>query len=492
MVRTFTSLLAIALLLGTSMAAAPSAFAQTRDCPNPDNPKCPTITPTPVPEEPLPTITPTPTNTTVPTATPTRTSTPTATATPTSTHTPQPTPTTATGPAPVQPASPSATASNTAAPSATATRTSTPAPTPTQRPAAAGQTTPPVASPSAVRRVETLSGLPEPLSAIPGPRAFSTKGSDLLTNAVLAGMTIWVLFSTVLLNQMLEDRRSYLDERFASLRRLLRAGWLSARGHHPSVVRRTLEIAAALIVISLVYAFLQPTVSLDRATAIMLIAALIGSAMMTLASGSMEAVANHRLAGARAAVRAYPIALVVAVISVILSRLLGLNPGIMYGSVASCIALTELSLTRRDEGRVAAVPLTAGLLLALVSWGLLAVFHHLGEGGFIALVTQATLIVMFIEGVEGCVFSLVPISMTSGGKLYRWSRAYWLVLAAVSGFAAWHILFTADERSYFSGLREVSTFVLLCVFVVYTSIIAGVYLWFRRTKAAESAAEAAA
>ncbi|MCL4240878.1 MAG: hypothetical protein KJ048_05945, partial [Dehalococcoidia bacterium] len=145
-------------------------------------------------------------------------------------QTPTPTATSTLAPAPPTPAPPAVVASAVVPEPATTAATSgptaavTPSPSPTRvSPSATHASATPTAmlpvvaapadTPTSTGPVAPEADIPEALSAMPRLDQIATDTGTIATNLALAGVTLWVLFSSVLLNQVLQEHRSEIDER---------------------------------------------------------------------------------------------------------------------------------------------------------------------------------------------------------------------------------------------------------------------------------------
>jgi hypothetical protein len=417
------------------------------------------------------------------TATAVTTPPPTQAATPTA---PAATSTTTAAPSPTQPAATAAvaaTATTPAAPSPTPSLTPTPSPAAATAVAALSSSSP---SPSPAPKGD----LPETLFSAPRFDEISTDPGTVATNALLAGATLWVLFSSVLLNQVLQDNRSEIDAKTARLagplRRLVgRAGGQGNRG---------VTVATAVVVVALtglIYGFLDPGFGANRESLLLFLSAVLGVGILTYACSGLEALATRRGHGLSAAVRPYPASIAVAVASVALSRMLDLQPGVVYGFVASAAITGPGEIERHKQGSVTIYPVLAALILSIAA--LLAIEPLRGNSeaasSFAGQLAIGAGIIIFIGGIEGVAFNMVPLAVTDGGKLFAWRKPVWAVLALVSAFLAWHVLLNRDRQN-FETLRETSSLTIFVIFVFYSALSIGLWVYFWRRGRGPDASEA--
>ncbi len=434
---------------------------------------------------------------------------PTPTPAPAATPTPAPTaaPTIATA-APTQPAatvpaaagaaqataplsSPTPSPSPSQSPSPAHTPSSTPSPTPTQPPASA----------TAVAAIVATASPPPPptpgiqvIEALKAPDEISTDPAVVATNIALAGVTVWVLFSSVMLNQVLQNNRDEIDRRTARLAapiKRLGRGLSNATQARPGGSWAASARSAALVLgfTGLVYSVLDPGFGLNRATLTLFVSVVLGIGVVTYVYSGLEAAMTRRLAGAPAAVRPYPAAIGIAVVSVVISRVLDFRPGVMYGFIASCALLAPAEPDRRTAGRIAASPTTVILALSVVAWLLVQPLRswYGSSGSWLAEVLEAAAVVIFVGGIESLFISMLPIAGMDGAKIFGWSKVAWGTFAILAAFLAWHVLLGRDQ-AYFSGLRKAQDVTVLALFVVYTALTLGIWAYFRFRRPAGTAA----
>lgn len=296
----------------------------------------------------------------------------------------------------------------------------------------------------------------------------------ILTNLIIAGFTVWVLFSSVLLDQLMRDNRDAIDRRLGAFGAFV--GRFFGLHLQAGGTRKFLSFGGIFLAAGVAYALVEPSAGLNRGTAVVFLAALIGVTVLTVVGSVAEAAAVHRWGGSRAEMRPYPAALAIIAVSATASRFLSLEPGVVYGFVASVVALGAVHEHPGANGRVALANVATTMALALLGWVVMGAVT--GES-FAAQTVAAVGIIAFVGGVESIILNVVPISASDGGKLLRWRRSAWIVMTLLATFLAWHVLIGRD-RAYFSGLRETDSLVVIGLFAAYTTLTVGSWLYFRR------------
>ncbi len=396
--------------------------------------------------------------------------TPTPTATPTlATASPTPAPASAVantavpGPATTVLAS-SPTTAATASPSPTRVSPSaTPAsPTPT---AVLPAATAPPEMPTSTGPAAPEADIPEALRAMPRLEQVATDTGTIATNLALAGVTIWVLFSSVLLNQVLQEHRSEIDDRTSRFTRPLRR--FVGEATHIGTPRRILEPVLILALTGVIYGLLDPGFGVNRSSAVLFLSVILGVGVVTYACSGIEALMTRRTFGVAAAVRPYPASLAIAIASVAISRIIGLQPGVVYGFAASCAIIGPGGIDERRQGRVTIFPVLTAIVLSVTAWLLIEPLRANASvsSSFLGQVGIAAGIIVFIGGLEGVAFNMIPLSVTDGGKLFRWHPPVWAAVALLASFLFWHVVINRD-RQFFDALRQAESLAVLALFLL--------------------------
>jgi len=112
---------------------------------------------------------------------------------------------------------------------------------------------------------------------------------------------------------------------------------------------------------------------------------------------------------------------VIAVASVLVSRLTDFAPGYLYGLLGGAVFAGVLE--RRSEGRAETVTLLAALLVALGAWVAFEPVAHAANAAdpnLGILVADSLLACLFIGGIEGMLFSLIPLRFLPGHRVRQW------------------------------------------------------------------------
>ena len=136
------------------------------------------------------------------------------------------------------------------------------------------------------------------------------------------------------------------------------------------------------------------------------------------------------------------------------SRLIDFKPGIVYGFIASTAFLVPAALDRREEGKVALYPALVLLGVSLVAWLLMGFVRGMetGADGWPLPFAEAILAVIFVGGLEGLFFNMIPLTFMDGKAVADWSRVVWIVTFGLATFLFWQLLINPDA-GYLDALK---------------------------------------
>ncbi|MCU1455677.1 MAG: hypothetical protein JWN46_3823, partial [Acidimicrobiales bacterium] len=330
------------------------------------------------------------------------------------------------------------------------------------RAAAHGSNGPPSAGVSRSQR-STL------VSSVATPRNVSRRARQIAVNALLAALIVLLIaFPSHVFNSTLGDN---YDEIVGWVRpsqaRVLRARRFWS-GLPSSVSVGGLALAGAVL-----YGFLDPRFGLSAASLALVLGLTAALIVMTAVVDVARARYLRRRLGVHSYVRGYPGGLLVAMLLVAFSRVAHFNPGYVFG------VFTALNFSgpvdERDDGRAVARASMWAFGLAVAAWfawepvSRAALRPHPSFG---VLVLDAALATMWVAGVQGLVFGLLPLRFLAGEKVVAWSRRGWAAIYLVGTFAFVHTMLNPGAAA--RGSRR-SILPALLLFVAFG--VASVAFW---------------
>lgn len=306
------------------------------------------------------------------------------------------------------------------------------------------------------------------------------------TNFGLALVTLlMLLLAAVIFNETLEENEhrvhGMLRNVTAPFASIFSAGGsaLSGFGKLPTWLQSSIPLMFALALSALLYGFEEPGSGFNDKTLVLFLSYLAAFTLITYSWDGTQALAC-RYFGVPAAVRIFPIGVLVAVVAVVLTRLTGFQPGIMYGFVAANAVIRPARLTDEQEGQKALFSSVALLSLCAVAWALIGPLRNFAEdeGGFWAALPEGIAVGIFVAGLEGLFFQMIPIEFLDGRKLWKWNKAAWGAISLISGFLFWEALINDDQQSI-SAVGQTKTVVALTVVLCCLAATISLWLFFK-------------
>ena len=336
-------------------------------------------------------------------------------------------------------------------------------------------------------------------SSVPGAlvvpsEAIRTVGERLPQDLLLVALLgLLIVFPAQLFNSTYEENHERIDRRLARLRPRRRTPVIPTqatgdRTTAPAVgpapprsrIRRLAVFFACVVVGTVLGGLLDPKFGSTTASYALLtgiFASVLLAVTVAAFAGRLFRSATHHDSGWH--LEAIPSALLIAAACVLVSRLTHFEPGYLYGVLGG--AVFAAALDRRSEGRVEVAVVVTGLLLALGAWVVFEPVSRAADGAdpsFLLLSGDAFLASLFIGGLEGLLFGLVPLRFLPGARIKGWSWGAWGVLMAGVLYLFVHVLLM-PESGYLGRSTAASVTVTLILFVAF-AVASGVFwLWFR-------------
>jgi hypothetical protein len=239
-------------------------------------------------------------------------------------------------------------------------------------------------------------------------------------------------------------------------------------------------VAAAVVVASLVsallYGFLQPTFGVDRAS----LALLLGVALALLLLNGLERVGQvvylsraHRVG---ASLHLFPGFALVALVCVVVSRVTGLQPGLLLGPLVTVRVSQQIE--RALRGRALFLVFTGVAAVATAAWVTRSDVMDMAAalGSFGAQVVGVTWTTLIVSGVLVVAFNMMPLTFLAGSTVLAWSKPAWAGLAAFGALGFAHLVLRPAAAP--GSLARRTTY-LLCLLAVYLVVALAFWAWFR-------------
>jgi len=333
---------------------------------------------------------------------------------------------------------------------------------------------------------------PPIVAALPEIEDVPFDAAALGTNAFLAlGLVLYLLFESSIFNATIKENSDLLHYHGARLIGPFSAG-VAALSSKFSNEDRLMTFLRALLVLTLsafIYSFLDPQFGLNRHTGVLFVSLLIAVGVVIYVYEGAQVMVSEKRFGLDGMVQFFPAAIIFAMLTVAISRLSDLNPGLILGFVAGAVVLGPRAPNDDEAGQIVYLPMLALMGVSLLAWLLMAPAREWAQDGtFLAASIEAALALLFVAGVQGLLFNLIPVTFLDGLKLWRWSKLAWLSIAVPSAFIFFHVIVNRDG-TFASASGERSVQMLIAVCVVFWLFTMAVWLFFHLREQRERATE---
>ncbi len=342
-------------------------------------------------------------------------------------------------------------------------------------------------------------------SSVPGAlvtpsEAIRTVGERLPKDLLLVALLgLLIVFPAQVFNSTYEENHERIDRQLARLRLRRRrpvrpeapeipeqrlpgedAAPTSAAPPRPPRARRLLVFLACVVIGTLLGGLLDPEFGPNTASyalGIGIFASVLLAVLVAALTGRVFRSATHRASDWY--LQAIPSALLIAVACVVVSRLTSFEPGYLYGVLGG--AVFAGALERRSEGRAEVMVMVVGLAVALVAWvGFDVVSRDVtgADPSFLLLSADSFLAALFIGGLEGLLFGLIPLRFLPGARVKAWSWLAWGALMLAVLYAFVHVLLL-PESGYLGRSTAASVTVTLALFIAFGVASGLFWLYFR-------------
>jgi len=245
-----------------------------------------------------------------------------------------------------------------------------------------------------------------------------------------------------------------------------------------------LRVLAILILSGLIYGFLSPDFGFNPQSLVLFISLVIGLGFITFYSEGSASRLARRQFRADASIRLYGTAVLVAILAVIISRSITLQPGFVYGFIASAVIIAPVALAKRDDATLVLVPAFGLLVVSVFAWLLLGPVRVLAaDGSPLPALGETVLAMIVIGGLEGLFVTMIPLRFLDGATVRSWNFVVWVLVFASVTFLWWQLLFNQDA-AYAAAFEQTNVQVVLFTLGVFMLTTGGIWSYFRFRPAA--------
>ncbi|HWD61402.1 MAG TPA: hypothetical protein VG369_02810 [Humibacter sp.] len=348
--------------------------------------------------------------------------------------------------------------------------TSTPSPAPTPEQKASGD------APTKTYQVNNtakhdpsyktiLSSLPTIGDIRLGPPQLAAAGS------LIAGLVFLIALPAILLEATLRENYDRIFRWAGPVRRVFRPLGTRITSHTTGFWA---WVTLYTLIVGFILSFADPKVAPDltslRLVLALVIAQVVHDLVLVLISGRLAKSSLHM--PVTPVLR--PGGLIFVVAGVILTRALGLEPGVLFGA---WLVLMALGSSERQRGSLALLRAAVLVGVGLIAWAGYSLLAG-GEESFWSLLGVESLSAVMVGALSELVIAMLPMAFLEGHEIWEWSKRAWFATYIV--VAALFAIIVLPQPESWIELRA-PTIVLGVVFGSFGVLCIGVWAAFRFT-----------
>ena len=287
----------------------------------------------------------------------------------------------------------------------------------------------------------TLSGLPTIQDKIPTPGQWAVIGAGSVMLMLVVG------WPSALLNSVVGSRYQALVH--AVTTRFRRRPAESASDTDTAIRRSGLPgwlMWPGFALAAILGAFVDPDFGWNPMSLRLVVTLFLSFLLFNLAAwGIVRRVATRLQPDSQPYLRFRWGSLLLVIVAVVVARLLGLEPGVIFGLVAGIAYATTLQAAR--SAIVTIVGSAFGLALALVAWVAYSLLAPVPIENFAYVFLVEFLAGVTVKGVSTLPLSLLPLGNLDGAKLFGWRKVAWGASYAV-GLAAFMLVLLTIPKAW--------------------------------------------
>jgi hypothetical protein len=315
------------------------------------------------------------------------------------------------------------------------------------------------------------------VDGVPGLSDISTDPEVIVANLVLAALLLGLMFiDSAIFNATLEENSDEIGKLFAKFGGPIEGVSIAAAQQVPSLAKAGLMVGMT----ALIYGFLEPGFGFNRESYVLVLSLAIAFVVLTYVFDGGQVLFAERVYGIPSAIRLFPLAILLSVFCVAFSRFANLHPGVILGFIAAAITLGDRDLDTRTEARIIFFPMLAMIAVCLAAWLLLDPLRAANEDGSSLVLSslEAAAVAVFIGGIQGILFTMLPVEFLDGLKIWRWSKPAWLLTTLGLTFVFFHIILN-QEGTLASATDAGSIRALYILGAAFWLLTGATWLYFR-------------
>jgi hypothetical protein len=303
------------------------------------------------------------------------------------------------------------------------------------------------------------------IESVPLPDQVSTDPKVIGTNALLTSLLIVIIyFAASLFNGTLKENYETVHTWIQRIRTALRLKKTKTSSPSESTPKSNwpFEIVFIVLITAAINCAIVPDFGLNKNGLIIFTAMVATVIASTYSYNGIRVLITKYGFHIPATIRAYPLAILLAVIFVILSRLISFHPGLIFGFVG---AFTILPSSIAPDRKKRSIGILWGVFIViLLALGAFFLRQPLASmtNSFWQMMLDTILVALFVGGLERLLFGLVPATFLDGGTLVSWKKLIWVIVFGLVVFLFVHIVIN-KSNALTGAVKDMNVITIVCL-----------------------------
>ena len=331
---------------------------------------------------------------------------------------------------------------------------------------------------------------------VPVPQQVSTSPEVVGSNFLIAIIMMLIFgITTTMLGNMVRDEEPRIKAWLKTLGITDLVGWITglfswtlSRGVKRGCLTLPL-IFVIFILYGVIFAFLEEGTNLISRSGAYLAVTMAFSVGLVSLGGDLARRIAARIWGEHSSFQLYPIGLGVAVVSVVISRVLNISPGIVFGTPggAEIDAPRDERKAARREMTLSLITLAVLIVLGGGAWALTAgivesldlpVEYRVARVlGFVLSAATNTALALFLVALETSFFEMMPFAYSTGQPIFKTSKILWAILFFPIAFLFTHTLMN-PASGFLASFQEANVRLMWFMLLILIGVTGGMWFYF--------------
>jgi hypothetical protein len=317
--------------------------------------------------------------------------------------------------------------------------------------------------------------------SVPLPSQVSTDPRVIGTNALLTSLMVVIFyFAAALFNGTFKENYGTIQSWIKRVRASLKLPRLKTDSRPQSARKSTqyLEIIFIVLVTAAINCVIDTSFGFNQ-SGLIIFTAMVATVIASTYSynGIRVLIARYRF-HIPATIKAYPLAILLAIVFVIISRLIAFHPGFIIGFVGAFTIIPSAVVLDKRQVSIGILWGALGVIfLALVAFLLREPLASMANG-FWQSMLDTILVALFVGGLERLLFGLVPATFLDGGTLASWKKLIWFIVFGLVVFLFVHIVVN-KSNALTSAVKDMKVISMVCLVAISFILSLLFWLYFR-------------